>query len=308
MRRYIIIIGAMKSGTTTLFDALARHPAIAPASNKEPGFFAFDDIHAKGYDWFDTLFDFDPAQHQYRLEASTDYTKAPFVTGVWDRMTADPEVEVKLLYIMRHPLRRLESHARHTETARREIGQQISPRSSHSFEEGISPVSLATSAYAQQLDHYQTAWSSGRLHCLTLEELKSAPAETLAEIWRFLALDPPAGTDATTVPASNMAVNKQKTSRLWETLTAIKPLLAAAKAVLPSGLQARLRDRFRTTAVVAEGRFALSPEETAFFEQIYQDDIARLQAYGIDTAQLWGLGDVQSVKTRRVVGRDPGRL
>ena len=43
-RRYIVIIGTMKSGTTTLFDVLARHPAIAPASNKVPGFFAFDEI------------------------------------------------------------------------------------------------------------------------------------------------------------------------------------------------------------------------------------------------------------------------
>ena len=31
-RRYVIIVGAMKSGTTTLFDVLARHPAIAPAT------------------------------------------------------------------------------------------------------------------------------------------------------------------------------------------------------------------------------------------------------------------------------------
>ena len=182
MRRYIIIIGAMKSGTTTLFDVLAQHPEIAPASNKEPGFFAFEDIHAQGYDWFDGLFDFDPDQHRYRLEASTDYTKTPFVTGVLERTTAREEGEVKLIYIMRHPLRRLESHARHTERTRREVGQIISPRPSHSLEAGLSPVSLATSAYATQLKPYAAAREAGQLHCLTLEALKGAPEPTLVNL------------------------------------------------------------------------------------------------------------------------------
>ena len=43
MERYALIIGAMKAGTTTLFDHLAAHPAVAPSHPKEPGFFAFDD-------------------------------------------------------------------------------------------------------------------------------------------------------------------------------------------------------------------------------------------------------------------------
>ena len=104
---YIIIIGSMKSGTTTLFEVLASHSQIAPAHPKEPGFFAFEPIWQKGYDWYHTLFDFDPARHRYRLEASTDYTKAPFVTGVWERMQAEPGKRFKLIYVMRDPVTRM---------------------------------------------------------------------------------------------------------------------------------------------------------------------------------------------------------
>ena len=43
IKEYILIIGAMKCGTTTLFDLLAQHPQIAPCKPKEPGFFAFED-------------------------------------------------------------------------------------------------------------------------------------------------------------------------------------------------------------------------------------------------------------------------
>ncbi|MDJ0630900.1 MAG: sulfotransferase domain-containing protein [Rhodobacter sp.] len=283
--RYIIIIGAMKSGTTTLFDVLARHPAIAPASYKEPGFFAFDDVWAQGFDWFDTLFDFDPARHRYRLEASTDYTKAPFVTGVWDRMTARPDVDLKLLYIVRDPLKRLESHARHTERNRREIGRQVSPRPSHSFDAGISPVSLAISAYASQLDQYAEARAQGRLHVLTLEALQADPDAALAPVWAFLGLDPLALEG--TLQASNAAGSQTRVHPLWAALTGIRPLLAAGKAVLPGGLRQALRQRFRKRAVEVTGRFRLDPAETAFLEDFYKADHDRLRTdYGVDTS-LW---------------------
>ena len=296
MRRYIIIIGAMKSGTTTLFDALARHPEIAQASNKEPGFFAFDEVFAKGYEWFDGLFKFNPDVHRYRLEASTDYTKAPFVSGVWERMIQDPDVEVKLLYIMRHPLRRLESHAHHTERHRRELGRQISPRHSHSFDEGISQVSLAISAYAEQLAAYQTAWQNGQLHCLTLENLKENPTATLADVWSFLQLEPPTG-EASTLKASNAAAETLHTTKLWRNLTTIKPLLALGKTVLPNGLRQRLRDQFRLEPHTVDGRFALNDAEIAFLEQLYAPDIARLQAYGIDTRRVWDMGPAQCTQS-----------
>lgn len=288
MRRYIIIIGAMKSGTTTLFDVLAQHPEIAPASDKEPGFFAFEDIHAQGYDWFDGLFDFDPDRHQYRLEASTDYTKTPFVTGVWERMTARDDVEVKLIYIMRHPLRRLESHARHTERTRREVGRNDSPRPSHSLEAGLSPVSLAASAYATQLKPYQAAWEAGQLHCLTLEDLKTDPEPTLAALWAFLDLSPPKS--ELSVTPRNVAGTKMRTHPLWKRLMAIKPLLAAVKLVLPKSLRDRISDRFRKQVHVVEGRFTLTQAEEASLSSLYASDIRDLRdGYGIDTKRVWQL-------------------
>jgi hypothetical protein len=120
----ILIIGSMKSGTTTLFDLLARHPAIAPARNKEPGFFAFEEVFALGFGWYDALFAFDPARHRYGLEGSTDYTKHPFCTGVAERLIASAPRRFRLIYLMRHPLRRIESHARHAQLTRREVGRR----------------------------------------------------------------------------------------------------------------------------------------------------------------------------------------
>lgn len=283
-RQYVIIIGAMKSGTTTLFDVLAAHPQIAPASNKEPGFFAFEEVWAQGFEWFDTLFDFDPARHRYRLEASTDYTKAPFVTGVWERMKSRPDVDVRLLYIMRDPLRRIESHARHTQIARKEIGQQISLKTDHSLDAGLSLLNLATSHYALQLDAYQQAWAEGKLHCLTLEELKKNPQETLSAVWRFLELDVP---DDSGLPQSNVAGPRTEVHASWQALARMRGLMAAGKILLPASVRQKIRGAFQKE-VQAQGRFNLNAAETALLSAILQADADRLKSvYNVPGCDVW---------------------
>ena len=287
MRRYIIIIGAMKSGTTTLFDLLQHHPAISPSLDKEPGFFAFEEKFALGFDWFDGLFEFDPDVHRYRLEASTDYTKTPFVTGAWNRMTADPSVEVKLLYIMRHPLRRIESHANHTQRKRKEIGQIVSPRPYHGLDAGLSPVSLMVSAYATQLDAYAQARAADNLHWLTLEDLTSDPETTLATVWRFLDLEPPEPVEE--IEARNASENRRELHPVWGRITRNRQLLLAAKALLPPRARDRIKSLF-DRKVTAEGRFSLTEEESAALTILLDGEMARLRReYGVDTKGLWGL-------------------
>ena len=287
MDRYVIIIGAMKSGTTTLFDMLSQHPAIAPASNKEPGFFAFDEVWDKGFDWFHGLFDFNPERHVYRLEASTDYTKTPFVTGCWERMTSRPGAEVKLIYIMRDPLRRIESHAQHVQTAQREVGQLNSERKDHSLDAGgVSPVSLETSRYAAQIDVYGEAWKSGRLHLTTLEELKIDPEKVLSEIYEFLDLTLPP--DGVVLTQSNAAGPRARTHPLWDRLSRIAPLMALGKTLLPTAVRNAIKGKFRKT-VRAEGRFRLTDTERQDLLAGYSADLERLQTeYGVDARKLWG--------------------
>ena len=288
MRRYVIIIGAMKSGTTTLFDLLATHPEIAPASDKEPGFFAFEDVWNRGFDWFDTLFDYDPARHRYRLEASTDYTKAPFVTGVLEKMTANPEIEVKLIYIMRHPFRRLESHANHTQRKRQEVGTLVSPRPDHGLDAGFSQVSLAISAYAMQLNAFDAAQAAGNLHCLTLEALKDDPRAVLDEICHFLDIAP-APEHPEMLGAQNASEGRTRLNASWQRLSRLGPLMRLAKTVLPGGLRDRIKDGFREK-VVAEGRFKLTSDEEMLLEAFYQNDLACLRdTYKLDTQKHWGL-------------------
>lgn len=283
IRNYILIIGAMKSGTTTLFDLLANHPAIAPCSPKEPGFFAFEDRWAEGFEWYESLFDFDG--HTYALDGSTDYSKYPFCTGVADRLAKSVPRRFKLIYIMRHPLRRIESHARHVQRTRHEIGLLPSVRADHGLEFGISPVSLAASRYASQIERYQAYYRSGDLLLISFEELVADQSRVLSSVLDFLSLQP---TEIGPIH-SNQAREIRQTPALWSTLNSLGPVSYFAKAVVPQHMRHRLRDALGRK-VKLTGRFTLTTEEEADLIAELKPDLDCLQeTYGIEIKRLWDI-------------------
>lgn len=278
---YILIIGAMKSGTSTLFAQLAQHPAIAPAKPKEPGFFAFEEVYAQGWDWYESLFKFDPTEHQYALEGSTDYTKQPFTDRTLERIR-DAEAQgrrFKLIYIMRNPIKRIESHAHHVQRVRMEVGRSRSPRKTHSFDQGISPVNLAVSDYADQLAPYHAWWQRGDLKLLTLEELTQNPEETMASLGTFLDL-PDLNFSSDVEHQNKTGTNKQ-----------IDPMVMAArksgpaavlKRLIPAGMRKQLLDSL-STKVEVKGRFDLTSEERAELLPRYRDQVQKLaETYGFE--------------------------
>ena len=107
MRPTFLIIGAAKCGTTSLFQLLRTHPEIGMSAVKEPNFFSRDPEFQRGWEWYESLF----AGHEAKVavgEASHTYTKIGIyphaVTRIVERLP-----EAKLLYIVRHPLVRMES-------------------------------------------------------------------------------------------------------------------------------------------------------------------------------------------------------
>jgi hypothetical protein len=137
-----VLIGSAKSGTTSLFAELATHPDLFASPIKEPAFFSYSPARPKFHAWErmlrvwerdnpgrvapprgeDSRWDdyleiyrdlFRGAQPgQVRGEASTDYTRWPQFPGVPARMSSIFP-DLKLLYIVRHPVDRAYSHFCH---------------------------------------------------------------------------------------------------------------------------------------------------------------------------------------------------
>jgi len=173
---FAIIIGAMKSGTTTLYAHLARHPRICPCSVKEPEFFSRHQDHAaERTERYEALWDFDPSRHRWALEASTGYTKYPMEPGVPERMDSYG-IRPRLVYIMRDPFERIESHRhsmRHSPRLRRKL---------------LDEHHIAVSDYCMQLDRYRRVWPDAEILLLDFALLRKDPAAVVRQALTFLDL------------------------------------------------------------------------------------------------------------------------
>ncbi|HEX5461214.1 MAG TPA: sulfotransferase [Steroidobacteraceae bacterium] len=284
--RFVLIVGAMKAGTTTLFRYLEQHPAICPSFPKEVSFFAFDDLWEKGLDWYQDCFDFDAARHVWALEGSTDYTKRPHCDGVIDRLRRLPGVEYRIIYIMRNPLRRIASHAYHVDRTRQEIGHMVVEREDLSLDGGISDVWIDISRYAYQIRPYVEAFGRDHVFLTTLEQLEADPQAIVSRVFEFLDL-PPHRVDV------SRRFNQKRPARspvaLWTRASAFAPLKLLYRAVIPPKLRGPLKRLFSKKRS-GFGRFTLNAEEEANILRELHDDLTRLsKEHGIDVERLWGI-------------------
>src|SRR5580704_13557650 len=100
-----IVIGAMKSATTTLHEQLARQPGIFMSRPKEPNFFSDDEVYERGLPWYLSIFQ-GAGESALCGESSTHYTKLPAHPRTVERM-ARALPRVRVVYVMRHPIDRL---------------------------------------------------------------------------------------------------------------------------------------------------------------------------------------------------------
>jgi len=174
-----IIIGAAKSGTTTLFTYLHNHPEVFIAEVKEVEYFCNDINYLKGNDWYKTHFS-SKTEGQICGEASTTYSRWPHTEDVPKRMV-QLLPDVKLIYIMRHPVERTYSH--YLQHLRK--GEMIS------FEDALLRDTIYTdcSKYMLQINRYLEYYPRENFLFLLLDELKNKPHKTLERIQNFLGVN-----------------------------------------------------------------------------------------------------------------------
>lgn len=99
-RTPIVIVGAQKAGTSSLFQALSGHSAIAPCRIKEPQFFALSgEIVKENLASYRAQF---PDYGDFVLEASTFYLSSPEAPELVGEMMPDAEI----VCVLRDPVER----------------------------------------------------------------------------------------------------------------------------------------------------------------------------------------------------------
>lgn len=174
-----LVIGAQKAGTTSLFRYLGEHPDVFVPDVKEPHFFDGHLAWHRGLAWYESLFA-DAAGATAVGEASTSYTMHPAIAGVPERI-AGVLPDVRLVYVLRHPVERMRSSWAHA------VSRGVEVRS-------IGEALLADrryadmSRYAHQLEQYLEWFDRSQILLLTAEDLRDRRAETLQRVLVFLGL------------------------------------------------------------------------------------------------------------------------
>lgn len=201
-----LLIGAMRSGTTTLYDLVCGHPRVLPAIKKEIHF--FDLYFGRGLPWYRAHF---PRTSRLRTldgrtgEASPYYLAHPRAP----ERAAAAVPDAKLLVVLRDPVERAYSHYWHAvrlgiedlpfeealaaeagrlagEVERMRADPAYYSRAHHHL--GYLDRSQYVDQVAAWLDHFPRA----RLLVLSQRDLRTEPGRQLARVFDFLGLPPAA--------------------------------------------------------------------------------------------------------------------
>lgn len=177
-----LLIGASKSGTTSMARWLHAHPGLHVSGLKEVRFFDTEANYAQGADWYAQQFD-DPAPDQLVGEATPSYLWHPEAPGRIAALLPD----VKLIALLRHPADRFHSQYWHmrgwTPGAFPDV-DEVADRALAGDPEVADLVERGH--YAEQIARYDELFGPDALRIVLFEQVRDAPHEAYLSIIRHI--------------------------------------------------------------------------------------------------------------------------
>jgi hypothetical protein len=304
------VIGAPRSGTTSLYEYLDAHPDVFMSTVKEPDFFIrpslalahplggaeradldadaarFEEL-AKDLQSYRSLFA--GASGQERVgEASAIYLGNPIAP--WHLRGYVPDA--KLIAVLRNPTERAFSHLVHAKRIYAEHGQvgaigaegmsvddafgaavDTALRDGPFDETKSDPeVWVQSGFYHLHLTRFLSYFPAEQLKVFLFEDLTQRPRELMREIFGFLGIDDTF--ELPTTEAFNASV-VPRSQTLFSFFTTKNSLMRKARAVAPTKVRAiALRTRNR---LLGSGKPPLDADLRGKLDAIYRQDILRLQ-------------------------------
>lgn len=189
-----LVLGAQKSGTTTLFKYMQHHPQLYLPAQKETHFFVSEDGTSEGLSWYlQTYFagaderkrwgEVCPSYMGYRVAPERIHAMCP---------------DARLVAILRNPVDRAYSHYRmavrrgvESRTFRQAV-EDLRGRRGGSPETKVwddAPFVLEFSRYGRSLERYLRYFDREQMLVLFQEDLVSHPEALLATLLPFLEVD-----------------------------------------------------------------------------------------------------------------------
>jgi Sulfotransferase domain len=241
----LLIIGAMKCGTTSLHHYLDLHPDISMSRPKEVRFFDAPDWEER-IDWYRGHFD---PEAKVTGEATVYYSAHPWIPDVPRRIhTLVPDA--RLIYMVGDPVTRISAQWAEwceieADRDRRMLGKWARKPLDEvlaDYDDPKHPV-VCPSRYATQLEQYLALFPREQVLVVDQHDLKHQRAATLQRIFRFV------GVDDTFVSAEftrELNTRQEKRRALAAYSAARRALLAAGAKRLPATVRRRAGSGLRS--------------------------------------------------------------
>jgi hypothetical protein len=298
----LFLIGAAKSGTTSLHAYLGQHPQIYVSPIKEPCYFA-DEVRPEYMgkellrthwssqrklrawllqpkpgkcpqgvvlDWESYVKLFGGAKDEIAIgEASVSYLWSPTAP----RHIAERIPEARILMILRNPAERAFSHYLDFLTAgavRHSFREHI--RLAMAYREnrmGCYYPFLELGCYAVQVQRYLELFPREQIHVMFYEDFQSDPALLMEGIFRFLKVDPDIPIDMSKrhrqarVPRFGTAGYLLKRMGVWQ----------RGRKLIPN----RIASRLKPLALAPRSSLVMDTKDRAYLVSYYRDEIRDLE-------------------------------
>lgn len=221
----LLVIGAMKAGTSALHSFLRSHPDIGMSDPKELRFFSRREQWLRGPEWYLSHV---PQGTLIRGESCPQYSKVEQYPDVARRI-ADVLGRPRLIYCVREPVSRMVSHWRHLWAEGRERRPfEVAVRDGLPSNRYVDP-----SRYHHQVSQYLGSWQLSDVEIIEEVDLLRDPRSQLLRIFEWLGVeDRPLATSVER--RVHDTARKGPPTALGSVLERVDPrLLRAARSVRP---------------------------------------------------------------------------
>jgi len=271
-----LIIGAQKSGTTSLYEYLRQHPQVFMSPVKEPHFFTYEGEPPPSpdmvTDWFtyQQLFSAAKEHHIAIGEASPSYLHAEHVP----ERIAHYLPEVRLIAILRHPAERAFSNWVHNVRNGREhlsfcealAAEDDRIRQGYSYAFWYKYKGF----YYRHLSRYMTLFPRERICVYLFDDLRQQPLALLRDVFTFLGVDPDFQPRLARHNVSG--IPKGVVGKVFSRLRKSRALREVVKKSVPESIRAQIRSRILVRPQMAE-------DVRQSLIALYREDILRLQDF-----------------------------
>lgn len=259
-----VVIGAMKCATSTVCAYLEDHPDVFMAAG-EPNYFSDDLNFSKGPSWYKEHF-VDRVDEKICGEGSNNYSAHAMYPNSAERM-AEYDPNLKLIYMARHPLKRIVSAWLQNRT---DSGDAVPPNLNEAVRQ-MPDRFIGQSMYWHNLQAFRKFYPDAQIFIGFMEDLNADAEVFVARLCQFL------GIDVVSIQRGhqNKSSGKRVPTQAYTTINRI-PLVGVLKKVLPAGLKDTVKSRILSRQIDAPPAFSpavrsdlvaeIRPDAKAFLE------------------------------------------